>query len=207
MTTLQKTRLTLPPAVIAEFTALGDTENETRDSLIVTLRELRWTLQSIADATELSRERVRQITASTADVSPVNREFREKLLQALPTPPERVEPTPREFIEPEDEALTELVALYPEARKVRSGRTEGRVEAEEFARLVWAQHADRGVPLYRLALRLDERLEAVQAVDERGKPLKMSNAALRSRLVRYGYKDVTGSSKAYTLVNEEARVR
>lgn len=172
--------LTLPDEVAEAF---ADADTETRDAYAARLRSAGWTLQSIAEASELSRERVRQIVRDAGDT-----EIASEL--PLPLPPEREKKEPRVFVEPNEADLARLLELQPEARKVRSNSPEHREAGEEYTALLWKLHNDDGVTLYRLALRLG-----------------VSHGALRFRLARYGYKQPkTGTSKVYTPIKTENRV-
>lgn len=180
MTDRQKTKLTLPTEVAEAFTTL---DTETRDAYAAELRDLGWTLQSIAAASELSRERVRQIiTDADRDTELGN--------LPLPMPPERAVKAPPVYIEPDPADLARLLELQPDARKVRSNSLEFREAGEEYTALLWKVHNEDKVTLYRLAKRLG-----------------VSHGALRFRLARYGYKQPkTGTSKVYTPIKSENRV-
>jgi len=180
----QKTMHTLPDEVVQAFDTLVDTES--RNGYMVALRNRGWTLQSIAEATEVSRERIRQITKS-GEVFPIP-----PAGFPLPSPPEKEKKkAPREFVEPSPETLARLLELQPIAQKVRANSPNHRAEAEEYSSLVNHAHTVEGVPLYRLAKRLG-----------------VTHGALRFRLARYGYKTPSASntSKAYTPIKAENRV-
>jgi transcriptional regulator with XRE-family HTH domain len=178
----QKTLLTLPQDVLDTFDTLIDTES--RNGYIVALRNRKWTLQSIAEATGISRERIRQI-ATSGEVYPIP-----PTGSPLPWPPEKAKKAPQVFVEPEPETLARLLELQPLAQKVRSNNTNYRAEAEEYTRLINHAHTVEGVTLYRLAKRLG-----------------VTHGALRFRLARYGYKaPAPGStSKAYVPIKAENR--
>lgn len=178
----RKTRLVLPPEVNEVFQSA---DNDTRDAYAVALRANGWTLQSISNSAGVTRERIRQIVAegewqvSLVDVSGY----------PLPMPPEKPVKAPREFVEPDPVKLARLVELQPLARQVRANSPLYRAEAEEFSKLVADVHMNDGVPLYRLAMRLE-----------------VTHGALRSRLGRYGLKlPVKGTSGVYNPIKAENR--
>lgn len=160
-------------------------ETETRDALIRELRTIGWTLESIATASKLTRERVRQISLAPALTSV------ELPIDALPLPPLKPERPRPVYIEPTPETLARLLELQPLAQQVRSNGTKYREEAEEYTALLNHAHVNEGVTLYRLAKRLG-----------------VTHGALRFRLVRYGYKTpVNATSKVYTPILAENRVK
>ena len=170
----------LPTDIYDAFEEIID--NGTRDLLIKELRTTGWTLESIASASQLTRERVRQI-ASTAPESSTG--------IIIPTPPIKPEKPKPVYIEPSAEILERLLELQPFAQQVRSNGTKYRKEAEEYTRLLNQAHVDEGVTLYRLAKRLG-----------------VTHGALRFRLVRYGYKTpVNATSKVYTPILAKNRLK
>jgi hypothetical protein len=172
----------LPQNVKEAFSSILDTE--TRDEYIRSLRKADWTLESIAAAAELTRERVRQIS-----LSPSTSELPEDF--SVPTPPLKPERPKPVYIEPSPETLARLLELQPYAQQVRSNGTKYRAEAEEYTALLNHAHVNEGVTLYRLAKRLG-----------------VTHGALRFRLVRYGYKTpVNATSKVYTRILDENRAR
>lgn len=191
----KKTLLELPPEVAAAFASLG-ADTEIRNVYMASLRGLGWTLQSISDASTVTRERVRQIV----------KDYEGKLdalagLPAalpLPEPPVRKVRKARAYVEPDPVKLARLLELQPAAQAVRSNSPANREEGEEYTRLLAEVHLRDGVPLYRLSKRLSEN------PDRYG---KASHGALRFRLARYGYKlPKTGTSKVYTPIKTENRV-
>lgn len=168
----------------------GKTDALVRNSYIAALRYAGWTLQSIGDATGVSRERIRQIE-STIDLELV-RQIKmfpnEFPIPALPT--ETVIEYKYEAYEPSPETLARLLELQPMAQLVRSHSPKYRVEAEEYVALLWKAHNEEKVTLYRLA-----------------KCLGVTHGALRFRLVRYGYMTPSqgGSSKSYRPVMQKNR--
>jgi AraC-like DNA-binding protein len=174
----------LPQHIFEAFEDIID--SETRDQLIRELRAQHWTLEAIAAASHLTRERVRQITVTTP-----TSELVLNTGVSIPTPPlkpERVRPT---YIEPTPETLARLLELQPLAQQVRSNGKKFRAEAEEYTALLNHAHVVEGVTLYRLAKRLG-----------------VTHGALRFRLVRYGYKTpLHATSKVYTPILAENRLK
>lgn len=173
----------LPDEAVNKLATIKDNRDE-RDQYISALRRAGWTLKSVADASGLSRERVRQIAI---DVVP------DHVDPDLPRPVEveqEVKP-PRVFKEPSDEALTRLKELQPLAQQVRANSPQFRDEAEEYTALIWKVHTDEGVPIIRIA-----------------RALGVTHGALRFRLARYGYLEPkTGTSRAYTKIKDENRAK
>lgn len=171
----------LPQVVVRTFAELEDSlDPEERNRYIRELREGRWTLQSIAAASGLTRERVRQIVAA-GHGKPL-----EPTGHLVPELPRKRVRKPRVINEPDPADLAELLRLQPMAEKVRGKSTRYREEAKAYVKLVNKVHVEQKVTLYHLAKLLDR-----------------THTALRSRLVRYGYKvSKTGKSKAYAPIKE-----
>ena len=176
MTRYRKTNLTLPSEVHERFTTLGMNE---RNDYIVALRNAGWTLQSISDATGVTRERVRQIVATTEVVI---------RFEDIPNPPVVAERPKPVYVEPSAETLTRLRELQPMASKVRGTSPAFRAEGEEFSRLLNYAHTVEGVTIYRLAKRLG-----------------VTPASIRFRLARYGYlPSLKGESPTYRLLKSKS---
>lgn len=182
MPNYKKTLLVLPEETYATLAQLDETGDiDTRDSYIAALRDARWTLQSIATAVGITRERVRQIARdnksdAAADLS-------------VPTPPLIPTKPGPVYIEPDPVKLARLLELQPLAQSVRANSPKFREEAEEYTALLAECHQKDKVTLYRLALRLG-----------------VTHGALRFRLARYGYlTPAEGSSKVYTPVLQKNR--
>jgi hypothetical protein len=159
-----------------------------RNYLIAKLRNAGWTLEAISAACNLTRERVRQISAdyknTSADTTPD-----QTLGVEIPEPPLKPERPKPVYVEPTPATLERLLELQPYAQQVRSNGKKYRAEAEEYTKLLNYAHTVEGVTLYRLAKRLG-----------------VTHGALRFRLVRYGYKTpVTATSKVYTPIVSENR--
>lgn len=166
-----------------------------RDMLIQLLINAEWTYEAVANASGLTRERVRQISKANRELA---EEFNidvnlvaQDLGIDIPEPPLKPEREKPKYIEPNPDTLARLLELQPYAQQVRSNGTKYREEAEEYTALLNHAHTVEGVTLYRLAKRLG-----------------VTHGALRFRLVRYGYKTaVTATSKVYTPVKSENRVK
>lgn len=173
----------LPPEVRAKILTLKD--GDERNEYVRQLRAKGWTLQSIATACGISRERIRQIVEMP---SVPGAELDETFI--IPEPPFHPEKIKREYVEPSADVLARLLELQPLAQQVRSHSPRYRAEAEEYTRLLDQAHAGEGVTLYRLAKRLG-----------------VTHAALRFRLARYGYKPAPGAtSKVYQPINSKNRI-
>jgi hypothetical protein len=189
MTKYQKVSLTLPEET---WNALrkADTNPDRNElkSYIVALRQEGWTLESIAKPLGVSREWIRQMEADQADIE-VAVSFARSMGFTVPERP-IVEKPPRAVKpQPDPEVLARLKELKPMAQLVRSSSPRYRAEAEEYTRLIFEEYSNRGVSLFRLA-----------------KELEVSHGALRFRLVRYGYKETTSTSKVFQPINEKNRL-
>lgn len=154
---------------------------ETRKAYMKKLHSHNWTLTAIAKSVGLSRERVRQlIEQEPHDLS---------LVEDFPTPKVDVwvPSAKREIVLPDEEILKRLLELKANAARVRSHSPRYREEAEEYTKLI-NECVENGVTLYRLSKLLD-----------------VTHGALLFRLVRYGYKETTGTSKSLTKVLDKNR--
>lgn len=163
--------------------------NQSRTSAyIFALRQKKWTLLSIADALDLTRERVRQLEA-TADPKVV----KSIIAVGFPVPDlptvEIDVPDHSYVVSPSDETLNRLKELQPFAQKVRYNHKNNREAAEEYTRLLYKAIFEEGVTFYHLA-----------------KLLGVTHGAIRFRLARYGYiQPTTGKSKVYRQIKTENR--
>lgn len=176
MATKKQKKLLKLPTETAEVLSGLRKDKDTRNRYIVELRNAGWTLDSIAEASGLTREGVRQVVIKTGN------NFRSTDLY-IPAVPEVVvkEKVAKEYVEPKPETLARLLELQPLAQKVRGNSTLYRAESEEYTALLHKAHTEEGVTIYRL-----------------GKRLGITHGAVRFRLARYGYKPtVTGKSKVY----------
>lgn len=176
MTRFQKINLTLPNNVRDKFATLGMDE---RNDYITALRRAEWTLQSISEATGITRERVRQIVATNTPTI---------MFDEIPLPPVVNEKPKPVYIEPSAETLARLRELRPFASKVRGTSPAFRAEGEEYSRLLDYAHKVEGVTIYRLAKRLG-----------------VTPASIRFRLARYGYMpSLAGDSATYRLLKSKS---
>ena len=176
MTKFRKTNLTLPTEVREKFGTLGMNE---RNDYITALRHAGWTLQAISEATDITRERVRQIVATTNPTISYDN---------IPLPPVVAEKKKTVYIEPSAETLARLRELRPLAAQVRGKSLAYRAEGEEFSRLLNHARTVEGVTIYRLAKRLG-----------------VTPASIRFRLARYGYlPPLSGDSETYRLLKSKS---
>jgi len=174
----------LPLEVIEKIKSIDTSTpigKETRRAYMKKLHSLNWTLTAIAKGAGLSRERVRQLVEQeTFDLS---------LVENFPTPQVDlwVPNAKKEVVLPDEEILKRLIELKASAARVRSHSPRYREEAEEYTKLI-NECVENGVTLYRLSKLLD-----------------VTHGALLFRLVRYGYKETTGTSKSLTKVLDKNR--
>jgi hypothetical protein len=168
--------LTLPTEVREKFGTLGKSE---RNDYIAALRNAGWTLQAISEATNITRERVRQIVATTSATL---------IHEDIPFPPTVYEKPKPVYVEPSAETLARLLELKPLAAQVRGTSPAFRSEGEEFSRLLNHAHKNEGVTIYRLAKRLG-----------------VTPASIRFRLARYGYlPSLSGEGSSYRLLKSKS---
>jgi transcriptional regulator with XRE-family HTH domain len=178
---------TLPFIATAAVNLVEDAP--TRAAYVKALRMKGWTLQAIASALGVTRERIRQIenTASPSLLvhilsNPGNFPVPELEMREV----EVADPT---LVLPSEDTLKRLLELQPFAQKVRWDHAEHRAVAEEYTALLWHAHSVEGVTIYRLA-----------------KCIGVTHGAIRFRLARYGYiQPITAKSKAYTPIKEKNR--
>jgi predicted ArsR family transcriptional regulator len=174
----------LPEQVYAAFESISS--NLERDLLIKALADASWTYEAISNASGITRERVRQITNNLPTTNDLDVH---QLPVEIPEPPVKLQREKREYTEPSPETLARLLELQPYAQLVRANGKRYREEGEEFTRLINKAHKEENVPVYRIAKRLG-----------------VTNAAIRSRLIRYGYLEPkTGTSKVYRPILKDNR--
>jgi transcriptional regulator with XRE-family HTH domain len=180
--------LTLPPVVVIALHLFQKDQLHQRDAYIYALRMNGWTLESVGQALDLSRERIRQLEsrAKPLDVIAILSNPGSYPVPEVPT--RIVEEEVVVYAEPSPETLARLLELKPIAEKVRSFSPTGREAAEEYTRLLNYARTVEGVPLYRLAKRLG-----------------VTHGALHFRLVRYGYLPTSGKSRAYQKIIDKNR--
>jgi transcriptional regulator with XRE-family HTH domain len=161
----------------------------TRAAYVKALRMKGWTLQAIAGALGITRERIRQIEAKASPSllvyvlsNPGNFPVPELETKEVEVP----DTTP---VVPSEVTLKRLLELKPFAQQVRWDQPEHRAAGEEYTALLWHAHSVEGVTIYRLA-----------------KCIGVTHGAIRFRLARYGYiQPITAKSKAYTPIKEKNR--
>lgn len=167
-----------------------------RRSYAVILKESGWTYQAISRLFGVSRESVRQMVSTHVlrEGTRVNigvesaRGVVDSYGLAVENPPIKPEKEKKVYPMPDSEVLARLLELQPKAQQVRSSSPRFRQEAEEYTRLIYETHVEKGVSLYRLA-----------------KLLGVTHSALRFRLVRYGYETAKGTSAVYKPIVEKNR--
>lgn len=139
------------------------------------LKEVGWTLESMAQPLGITRERVRQYVKDYPHVSvPVSH---------LPVPQLPIVEVVREVHEPKvlpQELAERLKELQQKAFWVRGKANTHRKEAEEYTELLYDVIERQGYSYYQVA-----------------KAIGVTHGAIAFRLVRYGYKTTNGKSKAY----------
>ena len=189
MTKYQKVSLVLPAsAEVALRTADSDPDRRHIKSLIVALRQEGWTLESIAKPIGVSREWIRQLESDTKDIDAAVK-FAQNMGFVAPERPVILEKVKTVKPQPSPEVIKRMLELQPIAQSVRGNGTRHRAEAEEYTKLLYEEHAVRGVSLYRLA-----------------QELGVTHGALRFRLVRYGYRTTDSTSKVYQPIVDKNRV-
>lgn len=173
----KKKKQEIPHDVSLAFIDLKTSNSKNlRNIYIAKLGSLGWTHTAIANASDMTRERIRQIVYKN------NHDF--SVVEHLPLP---IAPlwvseaivNPKKVIVPDAEVLKRLKELQIYAKKVRSFSPKYREEAEEYTKLI-ANCLESGVTIYKLSRLLD-----------------VTHGALMFRLVRYGYKESSGKSKSY----------
>ncbi len=163
----------LAPAVTAVLRALDPVD---RPEYLRRLRAAGWTISALTDAADTTRSRVRRWLEQPADPAALQR------VAALHAPdaPEPVQRVGRPRQDPAPGDLTRLRDLQGRAQLVRSHTRRNRLEAEEYTALL-ARLVDSGVTVYRLS-----------------RELGVTHNAIRSRLIRYGYRPApAGATQAF----------
>lgn len=177
----------LPEEITAQFQMIAS-DSTKRDYLIRQLVDANWTYEAISNASNLTRERVRQIANASSALAD---EFEYDLGIKIPQPPLKEEREKRSYVEPSPETLKRLLELQPYAQQVRSNGKKYRAEAEEYTALLNHARTVEGVTIYRLAKRLG-----------------ITHGAVRFRLARYGYiQPKSGASKVYQPILSDNRAK
>lgn len=180
---IMKHHQVLPESAVAAFATFTNVEQ--RDDFMRFLRREGWTLEAIGVASNLTRERVRQLTKEGFSGLYLSTDF------DIPNPPTYPEKLSKRSPSPSISVLSRLKELKPLAEQVRGKGTKFRQEAEEYVRLIAYCVNVEKVTLYRLA-----------------QDLGVTHAGLAHRLVRYGYKSSpNGHSKCLQPVLIENRAR
>jgi hypothetical protein len=116
--------------------------------------------------------------------------FSEYPLPVPPVYPERGPVGRAAAVQPSAQTRARLLELQPIAETIRGNSKKNRAEAEEFMALL--AHA--------------VQVEHVQ-ITTLAQLLGVTHAAIASRMVRYGYKNTTGTSKALIRMQLKNRVR
>ena len=158
----------LPASAIRTIESLWLRGTPSRDEYIKMLREAGWTLQSIASAHGMTRERVRQIAAEPRLY------FEDVKSLEVPVAPNRtVDVFESIEVELDPAVAARLIELSPLARQYWKNNDE----ALEFVALLH-QEIERGVSGIRL-----------------GKLLGVNHSSIYARLARYGYRQTKSTSK------------
>lgn len=177
----------LPQEVYDKFHAVKDIPKY-RNAYALVLHTAGWTLQSIADAVGVSRERIRQIINESDPFEGLVYIYTSPEFPVPELPSVEVELEERYNIEPDPIKFMRLQQLQPYAQQVRSNSKTYRREAEEYTALLNEVINVDGVTVYHLS-----RL------------LGVTHGAINFRLVRYGYKTTNGKSRAFSKIREENR--
>ena len=178
---------TLPFIATAAVNIVDDLP--TRAAYVKALRMKGWTLQAIAGALGVTRERIRQIEAKASPSLLVHVLSNPGSFPVPELETKEVEVPDTTPVVPSEVTLKRLLELKPFAQQVRWDQPEHRAAGEEYTALLWHAHSVEGVTLYRLA-----------------KCIGVTHGAIRFRLARYGYiQPVTAKSKAYTPIKEKNR--
>lgn len=169
----------LPDNIKAAFTVLNRQEKMVYSKR---LYNLGWTYQNIGNACGVSREAVRKwIDAADADRPDVNFE-KVYSLPAKEKPVRFVKVFKHVPLIPSADIVTQLKELHDKAKLIRGPGVLYRSEAEQFSAML-NDLINQGYSSYQIS-----------------KALGLTHGALNHRLVRYGYKQTNGKSKAYQLI-------
>lgn len=180
-TYIRKRNLSLPDETVELIKSLN------RQEFISYCRALKaegWTLQSIADAKGITRERIRQLVVGYPEVSaPINH---------LPVPKlpviEAVKVV-KKVREVPDEVAMLLKDLHSKAYWVRGKSPLNREEAERLGEFIW-----------------DLIHNQFYSINQVAKAIGVSHLAIRARLVRYGYAKSDGKTRIFRQLTHRAKV-
>jgi hypothetical protein len=180
--------LALPAETVVALHLFPKDQLHLRNAYIYVLRVKGWTLESVGQALDLTRERIRQLESKAQPLDAIAILSNPGSYPVPDVPTRVVEEEITVYAEPSPETLARLLELKPIAEKVRSFSPTGREAAEEYTRLLNYAYTVEGVPLYRLAKRLG-----------------VTHGAIHFRLVRYGYLSTNGKSRAYQRIIDKNR--
>lgn len=180
-TYIRKRNLSLPDETVELIKSLN------RQEFISYCRALKaegWTLQSIADAKGITRERIRQLVVGYPEVSaPIDH---------LPVPKlpviEAVKVV-KKVREVPDEVAILLKDLHSKAYWVRGKSPLNREEAERLGEFIW-----------------DLIHNQFYSINQVAKAIGVSHLAIRARLVRYGYAKSDGKTRIFRQLTHRAKV-
>jgi hypothetical protein len=184
----QKQGLTLPAEVVVALHLFPKSQVHLRDAYIYVLRMKGWTLESVGNALDLTRERIRQLESKAKPIDALSILAKPGIYPVPDVPTRTVEVDVVEYVEPSPETLARLLELQPLAALVRSNSPNYRKEAEEFSSLLNQVINVEGVPASHVA-----------------KLIGITHGAIQFRLVRYGYSSTSGKSKAYQTIHSANR--
>jgi hypothetical protein len=184
----QKQDLTLPAEVVVALHLFPKDQLHLRDAYIYVLRMKGWTLESVGQALDLTRERIRQLESRSKPIDAITILSNPGTFPIPEVPKRSIYKEVSFFAEPSEKDLTRLKQLQPLAALVRSNSPNYRKEAEEFSSLLNQVINVEGVPASHVA-----------------KLIGITHGAIQFRLVRYGYASTSGKSKAYQTIHSANR--
>lgn len=177
---VRRSEVELPDDVRVSFSSLNLVD---KIEYAKRLYKLGWTLRNIGVASGVSRERVRQ-WVNNLNVR-LSNDFDYDKVYSLPAPekPVRLVKVFKHIPSiPDDATIEKLKALHDKAKLIRGPGVLHRAEAEEFGAM------------------LNDLINDGYSVYQISKKLGITHGAINHRLVRYGYKQSNGKSRAYRLL-------
>jgi hypothetical protein len=184
----QKQDLTLPAEVVVALHLFPKDQLHLRDAYIYVLRMKGWTLESVGQALDLTRERIRQLESRSKPIDAITILSNPGTFPIPEVPKRSIYKEVSFFAEPSEKDLARLKQLKPLAELVRSNSPNYRVEAEEYAGLLNKVVNIDNVPTSHLS-----------------KLLGVTHGAITFRLVRYGYASTKGQSRTYQRIHDANR--
>lgn len=185
---VQRHDLTLPAEVVVALNLIPRSDLRLRSGYVQVLRMKGWTLESIGNALDVTRERVRQLEKQARPQNSIYILSNPGSYPCPDVPKRKVYKEVSFFAEPSEVDLARLKQLQPLAALVRSNSPNYRKEAEEFSALLNQVINVEGVPASHVA-----------------KLIGVTHGAIQFRLVRYGYASSNGKSKAYQTIHSANR--